>query len=251
MARSWARFIGSSPPARCAPRGNRQAKRPALPHPRASTAQAAHSEGPQQSASAEKEACPCGRDSGAKVHLRGPALVETAPCMPTRPAGQTACELTGRPMLSAGDSWALQPVMGYCGPMLACLTHASLRMSSMQASGWAGRHQWTQTCSSMFSSPCQDNISSARRPTNCASSLVAALLSMAAAMTVKARQKWRRSGLEARRVGLLHPGVRGEGIARLGPWAGVSGALSHCLRRALTLIRKKSHDRALTARGAD
>lgn len=73
---SWVRFIGSSPPARCAPRGNRQAKRPSLPHPRASTAQAAHIEGPQQSASVEKEACPCGRDSEAEVPFRGSALVE-------------------------------------------------------------------------------------------------------------------------------------------------------------------------------
>lgn len=38
-------------------------------------------------------------------------------------------------LMSAGDDWALQPVMGYCGPVLACLTHASLRMSSTQASG--------------------------------------------------------------------------------------------------------------------
>ncbi|MGR2727905.1 hypothetical protein ACUY3Q_20545, partial [Xanthomonas arboricola pv. corylina] len=30
----------------------------------------------------EKEACPCGRDSEAKVPFRGPALVEKTPCMP-------------------------------------------------------------------------------------------------------------------------------------------------------------------------
>lgn len=33
-------------------------------------------------------------------------------------------------LMAAGDDWALQPAMGYCGPVLACLTHASLRKSS-------------------------------------------------------------------------------------------------------------------------
>ncbi|SON78321.1 conserved hypothetical protein [Xanthomonas phaseoli pv. phaseoli] len=37
--------------------------------------QAARSEGPQQSASVEKEASPCGRDSEAKVPFRGPTLI--------------------------------------------------------------------------------------------------------------------------------------------------------------------------------
>ena len=36
-------------------------------------------------------------------------------------------------LIAAGDDWAVQPVMGYCGPVLACLTHASLRMSSQHA----------------------------------------------------------------------------------------------------------------------
>ncbi len=35
-------------------------------------------------------------------------------------------------LMSAGNGWALQPVMGYCGPELACLTHASLRVDSPQ-----------------------------------------------------------------------------------------------------------------------
>lgn len=53
-------------------------------------------EGPQQSASVEEEARPCGRDSEAKVPLRGPVLVETALCMPPpRLADQAAFGWTG------------------------------------------------------------------------------------------------------------------------------------------------------------
>ncbi|CEI13445.1 hypothetical protein XACLG98_2100001 [Xanthomonas citri pv. citri] len=48
-------------------------KRPALPHPGVSTAQAARSEGPQQSFSVEEEACPCGRDSGARISVKRPS----------------------------------------------------------------------------------------------------------------------------------------------------------------------------------
>lgn len=102
-----------------------------------------------------------------------------------------ACRLNGIRMGGvtdvSSDGLALRPA----GPLrtCACLTHASLRMSSTQASGWASRHQWAQACSSVFSSPRQDKISSARRPTNCASSIVIALLSMAAAMLAKACQK--------------------------------------------------------------
>lgn len=104
-------------------------------------------------------------------------------------------------MLSAGDGWVLQPLMELLRTC-ACLPYARIAAHEQHAGigmGWSA--PMTQTCSSMFSSPCQDKISSARRPTNCASSLVAALLSMAAAMTVKARQKWRRSGLDARSAG--------------------------------------------------
>lgn len=63
----------SSPPARQAPRGNRQAERQAQPHPGVSTATAARSGGPQQSVSAEEEARPCGRDSEARIPFKRPS----------------------------------------------------------------------------------------------------------------------------------------------------------------------------------
>lgn len=102
--------------------------------------------------------------------------------------------------MSAGDDWALQPVMAtvdLC--MLALRSIAAHAKNAGIGMGWSA--PMTQTCSSMFSSPCQDKISSARRPTNRASSLVVALLSMAAAMLENARQKWWRSGLDALNVG--------------------------------------------------
>lgn len=93
--------------------------------PGPTTAQAAHSEGPQESVSDEKEACPRGRDSEAKIPFKRPSAGGCR-TMHALQGLRTKRHSDGRGrLMSAGDGWALQPVMrplrSFTGLREACM----------------------------------------------------------------------------------------------------------------------------------